>query len=84
MLLQLDLSHNELGAWGKAVLRLGMVKKALGGWAIWLWIGSAIAPHLLLHCCFGNKCAISLPFCCYSVTCFCFGCASVNTCSVKT
>ena len=42
MLLQLDLSHNELGAWDKAVLRLGMVKKALGGWARWLWIGSAM------------------------------------------
>ena len=80
MLLQLDLSHNELGAWDKAVLRLGMVKKALGGWARWLWIGSAIA-HLLLYCCYGKKCAISMPFCCYSVMCFCFG--YVFTCSVK-
>ena len=69
MALQLDLSHNELGARGEAVLLLGAVKKA--SWARWLWTGSAIV-HLLLCCCHGNKCAIALPFCCYSALSFCF------------
>ena len=69
MVLQLDLSLNELGARGRAALLLGAVKKAF--WARWLWTGSALA-HLLLGCCYGNKCAIALPLCCYSALSFCF------------
>jgi hypothetical protein len=68
MVLQLDLSLNELGARGRAALLLGAVKKAF--WARWLWTGSALVL-LLLCSCYGNNRAIALPLCCYSALSFC-------------